>query len=691
MLVPRFNIAIFHRSGVVLLGALAVWLLDGAGAIDVFDGAAYDACTNGLSVATNEDPHVALVYLDTQTERDPSALSQLVGVVSRAKPAGIALAFVPPAECRDSLSGVKPWLVFPTDYRLDPADLGHGALALEAEDGDDNPCIVAVSGARDGIHRWHASHLDLEDQPVAALETRIAERAGVAGEMPSRFRIFFPGGPGSLPFVEARQLFDDPVSIELLRDRVVLIGSAPTSVHEAVAGPLARGDRRMSPLEFHGHVVNTLLANRPIVDLPAHWRLVLMMATALALPVWHERRRAGTGAWQLIAMWTCTLLVATALLGWAHVWIRPASLLLLQLGSCLLLWERRCVALQRDVQSFGVDVVGCARRHAWPVRFVASANPWEHVAELIDQLLSPNRLVLMRSTPGEMYVREVSALGCTFKDITERRRDYRREPYSTALAEGRPIPVHQTRCLLSPLDDECQYLTPMVFRGELLGFCLVGVSAAVVESDEGFLDELWSVAEQGAEMLHRHTELSKAHGASTYRIDGPTSGVDRILAEMSTSVRQLMGRIIRLEDIFGAATVPSLVFDLYGHVLIANSRMDQLLDAEQVGPMRNASLPLLAELAGEKLETVRGWVRHVARTRSAETHPIELPASGQPYLLTLTPVSAPAVGQLVDDVYPFQLVGVRADLQTTIPWSALDSLSDAPAGESMVKELVGGN
>lgn len=93
---------------------------------------------------------------------------------------------------------------------------------------------------------------------------------------------------------------------------------------------------------------------------------------------------------------------------------------------------------------------------------------------MVRQSLDLGWLIFLERPPGQHHVREIAALNCQFADIDERRRDYRRAPYSDAIAENRLIRLRRLFLKLDPGMD--QYMTPLTFGGEVLGFWAMGIA-----------------------------------------------------------------------------------------------------------------------------------------------------------------------------------------------------------------------
>jgi hypothetical protein len=297
------------------------------------------------------------------------------------------------------------------------------------------------------------------------------------------------------------------------------------------------------------------------------------------------------------------------------------------------------------------------------VWFLHELNPWQHVAEAFNELLSPARLVLLKSAPDRVHVEAVVFLGCAKDSVVERRRDYRRTPYADAVQENRPIRLDGVRDFLQPVEGEHQYLVALQSQGELLGFCVIGVPARVAAEDS-FLSDLGRLADEMAILLHRRRELdtnrtTAGSGVHAEGIDATLAGSVRQIAE---AMRVAVGKRVRVEDIYQEGAAASMFFDVYGNQIMANQAFQALLDQESIGTEQPSPIALLGLLTDVDEATLRREVRQALVTGQPVRYPVVLPQTKHRYFVRYQSVKAKLLGAFDEDVYPFQALGLRVDL-----------------------------
>ncbi|PQZ94419.1 MULTISPECIES: CHASE2 domain-containing protein [Pseudomonas] len=172
-----------------------------------------------------------------------------------------------------------------------------------------------------------------------------AEMPGVPGEGSTvdwlrdhSIRIPFIDAHGDFPRVSYASVLQGEVRPELLRDRLILVGST------------ASGDRFATPqanaagVEIQANVLNGLLQNRSIVDLPG-WMAAVMATSLVALLLGLLLYRPRYALWMTLGCMAVALVGSWALLRLGHWWSPAASLVGLLLSYLIWNWRRLSVIL----------------------------------------------------------------------------------------------------------------------------------------------------------------------------------------------------------------------------------------------------------------------------------------------------------------------------------------------------------
>jgi signal transduction histidine kinase len=511
-----------------------------------------------------------------------------------------------------------------------------------------------------GVARQQRASYTREGKTYPALEVAAArQRLGDAFRPPAgSYYVRFRGGPGSLPHVPLEKLLSDQLVPELVQGKTVLIGPRREPQTPGLATPATPDGPTMSLLEFQGHALDTLLRGRATVDPgPALKLFILLPPTALGAVCYRRLsipRAAGL-----------CLVLAAALFGLAGVLFLfldsrlPVAGLVGAQGLCLLLTLHAKADLpRREVKRLLAGLAASPRYRCSPPSFVDTPEHWQLLVDFLTQTLDLERTLFLEVPPGKRRAREVAACRCTLEDIAEKRRDCRRVPYAAAVAARGPIRVDQlTPPFLKKADrPEHQYLTPLVFAGQVLGFWALAVAPGPAAATAHFECLVRGFAEQIAELLHRRiyprekedNPGGEPRGAEDFRSLGKVLGL-------------LESRLDRSERLFAHSSIPAIAFDLFGRVREVNGAMSEYLAGEGPGLADLSLVDLLARLTGNDLPFARRCVRQLLLEKKDFLLPARPSPRGRVYVLRVYPLEDSG-GGAAHDPGPFRMGGIACEL-----------------------------
>lgn len=629
------------------------------------DGWFYD-----LALALNPwpDPSPAGVLLvEVPTGRpDPDRLAATVRLAAEMGAAGVALMVDLPAEPTPALLAA---------LREAPA-LVLARLPAPAHDLVDEPVYspipeaYRVLGFREGhvllhpptlgVHRrqflWkqeHGRRVDAVERAVVEAQRPVASEA--AGTPPD-YLVNFLRGKDRVPRIGLAQA-PQALSPATVKGRTLLVGYAPYVRTPPVRTPLGDAVPR---LVFHGYALQTLLDGAPVHTF-GFGTLLLLFTAQVAIGSLLYVRLSLRGALWVTGAFVVLVLAAGAFLVWQGFWPAVTELLVLQ-GLILLAWSLRASLLQqRALRRVLAETSRYTRSRLIPPSFYATEEPWHYIATLLYQTLPLNRMALLERIPGLHRVRVVPCPHCfPESEIMERRRDFLRTPYTTALAQPRPLALQ--RPFFHPRGDlhEPQYLLGLSFAGEVQGFWAFSFTPGT----EGDQDKLLAVAEtlgrRVAEMLY-HRSRWTAHNqrrGTVWRRLGLQEWTERFLAGVTRSLAFVEWRLVSLEQLFHGVEHALVLYDFFGQLLYANRPMEELMRRARIPFYRMSALELLARLAELDENEAR---RALARVR-LEREPAGFPAAGlndasHTYRLQLRRLARDE-GPVSPDEKPFQFEGI---------------------------------
>ncbi len=519
----------------------------------------------------------------------------------------------------------------------------------------------ALSGDRDGATQARSLEIDTRRLPTLA-------RAHLEGEAKggdARYGIVFRGRPGSLPLVSVERAARGDLVADLARDRHVLLDPSTPGLGET--NPATGRGERMTLLEIQGNALDTVLAGRHRSRLPRWVDLLLLAAAAVGIGALALRIHLRLLAW--LALTVAAAAVGLQLL--LHVttgWVVPGSETavvgaLVAAGAA----RQRLASTQESARSLLRDSMGRLQDRVWPSSFYLSDDPWPHLADLVDQTFDLRRLIFLEIVPGDHRVREIHAVGCAVSDIHERRRDYLRTPYSTAIRRKGPYRLDRAY-LRDPADDEVQYLVPLVFGGDVLGFWAFGAYRETTETQDFDL-LLHNFADQLGEILHHRNRMQRSVGSvQTGRGRSLWERQDETFRSLHWLSILLERRLARMESLLQGLGSAIVLYDLFGRPIDMTDRMAEVLRLRDIAAGDLNSAQLIGRLTDKPPDEVRALIRRALLGGESVTHAVE--TGDLRFNMILSPIRPSSISPLEHEGAG-GIIGLALELQDTTAQEAL--------------------
>lgn len=488
--------------------------------------------------------------------------------------------------------------------------------------------VVMLPTAELGIYRAAEARVQVGEDWFPTLAVAAARAAGVPeSALPNApYLINFNAGRDWLPKVSATRVLANGLIPELVAGRSVLIGMAPARNSPGMHAPNTYGAEALSFLEFQGFALDTLLGEKSIRSVGPLGLLGVLLVTASVSLFIYQWLNVRPGGWftlgALLVYWAC----AWVLLRYLWIWAPVFELALTQLLLYMLVARLKLTLNEHALRKLIVASSSRFHEHANHASFYDAPEHWTHVITLVDQALQLTRLIFLEKLEGDHRVREVKALNCSVDDISERRRDYERTPYSTAIAEGGPIRLQKSYLKALEGRDEEQYLVPLTFAGEVLGFWAFGAAPQTVQTTRRFRETVHVFANQISEILYhrrrwREQQETQAQVLRRFlRLEGGNLAYPQVHRFLELAQRRVTG----MAAVFNGLDTAAIVYDLFGQVLHLNRRMEEFMRTTNLPGYELTSLDLLTRITGIEPPRARELLREVI----LENGEFRLPVSG---------------------------------------------------------------
>ena len=466
--------------------------------------------------------------------------------------------------------------------------------------------VIQMPKEAHGISRSYRSVVASEQGVLPSLAVAATQQLGrELPKLPDEFRIDFIGQPDKLPTVGIDDLMAGRLIDQLLQNKIVLIGLVPPYPFKGYDTPHSTDDRGVTPLEYQGLALQTIITDN-VLRFPGMWELLgcLLLVVFLNLTA---HQYLGTFSHIVVSIVFLVSLVALhiALLYFYQLWVPIVELVLAFILFQSLLGLRDNMLRNRLALQIILDQSFKRREQIMPKSFFRSPDYWSLVVNMVNQTLNLKRFIFLEAVEGDHRVKEVIALNCSLEDIKERRRDYHRTPYKTALEQNCSIEV--SRYFTELPETEQSYLVPLNFAGQVQGFWAFTVDRSEETQEEVLLGAVNNFAVEIGEMLFRRkrwVNQSRWYEHPLRKVlnmekqNEPYREVSRILAF-------LVRRLSILESVFNALETATILYNPFGVVIQSNTKMISLLKSHGLNAYELSALDLAVRMTGSAPEQIR--------------------------------------------------------------------------------------
>lgn len=488
------------------------------------------------------------------------------------------------------------------------------------------PSLILRSAG--GISRRQTLALERDGLSVTTVEGTVATRLGLV-DAEREFLVDFRLDPTAFPLVSAEQFVAGRVDRQLVVDRVVLIGHALSQGSPGLTA-FQLGENEISPLRFHAYAVASLLASSRLAEVGMIVSFLLIIAGAFLTGFWLTRFGDVVGRWGELGSYVAMVPVWAGAFAWGNLVLPYTAQILAGIVVSL--------SVRRQRNRTRSKAVG------WMIRALTTQvcegliaklpkdqkEHWARIVTMMTQVLDLKRMMFLEVLTGQHRVVEVAAHQCSIGDIKEPRRDYRRYPYTTALEAKGPILLE--REFLIPIEDaDIQYLAPLVFAGEVLGFWAFTIDKVCVGSFESQLRAVHHLVDQVAELLYERRVLAAVSE------DSQTGSIP-MEQHLADALHMVQHKGALVEGVLNSVHTATVVYDLFGNVLFISQGMSRLAERLKLDPYAMTALELVGVVTRLKSEIVRQMIRQVALGGERVTRPVADSIDGRTFVLSLSVV-----------------------------------------------------
>jgi signal transduction histidine kinase len=523
---------------------------------------------------------------------------------------------------------------------------------------------------RKGVYRTHYSTVTSADgQRLSHIIRQAVERIqGVSYSGDDDFIINFNGRPvHSQPRMTLSYALAGNMVTSLVGGRTVLVGIQETEPFYGLRTPLAGDSQLISPVMYSAYAYDSLVQEKTIRHAGSFLTFYILIIFIVAGTIISQYLKAGFAFFSAVAAFLLTALVTWSSLSFFLIQIPVAELLTGQFLSLLLVIIGKSLLTDDKIRIVAFNTRLQVQERLMPASIYDTPQYWTQIVGMVSQVLNLDRSIFLEKVPGDHRVREVAAANTSIDDILERRRDFERTPYTTALEANGVIEVFK---YLKPAEtDEHQFLVPFrVTEDDILGFWACSISADRDQALKEILPLINTFATQISEMLYGRKRWlqEQQHLQNPLRKLLTLEGGEGQFDEINKAFSLLTRRLGTVETVFDSLGTGAILYDLFGQVVYANQKITSLCRELDVSPYKYSGAELIVLLTGRNLDEVRQILADLIFTGEKVNYPTGKLGEGQEtYMLTVAAVSA-SEGQSDDSAdqseHAFNILGLLLEI-----------------------------
>lgn len=507
-----------------------------------------------------------------------------------------------------------------------------------------------------GVYRSFS--INQPDQSILTLLDQPKELTAAAQNPDYRRHFNFLIQPELLPNMSARQALNDGLIKELFNDKLVFIQVAPSRGYERLYIAESLQQNYVTYAELQALAAETLYHDYDLTVLPVIVTALLLLA--LYFFVFFLLQVLNSNGILLLEGFIIIVGLALAYVFFVgfHRVFPFGELVLTQLIVLLqfLFSEKRREG--RILTSRAARLNARLSQKIQPTTFLQADDPWKNLHIFIDQHLHMRRSILLARVEQDHRVAAIHSLNCTIDDIDERRRDFQRAPYSSAIEAQRPYRLSDKRYFKDVTEQEVEYIVPLIFSGEVFGFWALTVEPDKKWRAAVFEQNLMSFSRELSELLYhrdRYVDWRNKEQRVFSRIVNLNYAV-REQQQLDSAIELLERRVDLLQNVFSGNSSALVLYNLFGQVLTSNQKMDKLASTLDLKLFTISAHDLLIQLTGESSSEIKKLMLQITLHHRVVEWPISSPELESDYILRVRPIKREERG--IQEVSPFLLAGI---------------------------------
>jgi CHASE2 domain-containing sensor protein len=442
----------------------------------------------------------------------------------------------------------------------------------------------------------------------------------------------------------------------LVREKIVLIELEESSYFSGFIVP--GGLKNKSFVELQAILLKSNNQNLDLVDLPAIFSVLLLLVVFCLNFILLQVLSARGIVLNLILTTVIIYASSFALMLYFQL-ILPA----IELECILILSLIYFLSAEREIEEKLVHQVTAninsrLAKRIKPDDFNETSQPWPKLHSLINHHLMLQRSIFLEKLSDGSHVKEIDAFNCSIDDIKERRRDFKREPYLSAVEKKIPIKMTKKDYFYNVQTFESQYIVALEFAGELLGFWAFTVNHEELDDIQQFEVQVLSFSVELSGLLYQRSKflISKERRSNLIHRFIGLEVAQQEFSKLNSSISAFEKRHDILQEIFNGMSSAAVLFDLFGQLVIFNRAAENLSAEYSVSLYSLTAHDLLLILTRQPVEKVKQTMKRVTTLGEEVDFQISQGKGASNYMLKIRAIKANKAESDLSN--PFLVMGI---------------------------------
>jgi hypothetical protein len=483
--------------------------------------------------------------------------------------------------------------------------------------------------------------------------------------------INFNQGTSPIPRYKALKLLETGIIDELVKDKFILITAPLNDASSGLTTPKNNYAEPLPPDLIQGMALNTLI-NQSYIGMLKPWQSALVCFVLFIFYLFvFQWLNIRFGTFIIVTSAMLLLLLDWYLLSFHYFYLPVFSFIAAIIAALFTAIPLHRIKEQSVIDTLHFDILSQLKSKKTHHSFYQVEDPWNHIIVFINQHLLLSRSILLERVEDDQRVREIKSLGCSIDDIAEQRRDYTRFPYDKSLQQQIPLDLDNRHYFKQSFEGEKQFLIPLRFAEEVLGFWAFTVIPDEKWDQNKFFSDINIFAKQIGLLIHNRKAFNYEDNINSKLLTqllnfNLGSGNHKSL---KSAVDGISYRLRIMEGIFDGLSSAAMLYDLFGQIISSNHLMDQLARQSHLSIYDLTSLDLISQACGISKDEARSRLRHVALNAASIDLPLSELIDNRQYLLRIRSIKpkVQTVKTLDDNDLPFELLGILFEFINVTP------------------------